>query len=1315
MNLLKYYIFDVFFSVSFIWSVHAAGFPESKLQELNSGPSGFEKSQYEIAVAPELTQLDSQLTLSSEQLTVPAELQVASMNVTHIRSDRISEMIYAISEPTGEQAYLLEINSETETILRTIEVGSSVTDFTIHEAEGKIYVANWLQGSLLAVDRSSFQIVRTYPFKPFQGTGHGKGDVYRVSAGVAGRLVIEEEDQMIQIRLFDTNSGEVLSQTHRSEGGGQVSPNGQYYYHGDNNSSRAAIVKYDLTGDAFSLLKDVRPEGVSYFGSRTVVLAESGSHVFWANLVFDDQLNVVWKLGDMIQTFTPNGRYAVSATKIYDVFRKEAVLKMPSNYTASAYNSTSEKLVVATGDSIKFYSLSENAALPMPPPVLTAAIKNDVNVELMWSDESLERAFYIESKKAGDSNWSSYPPIDANKTTQLITGLAEGIEYTFRIRAESGPISSEWSESVSIVIGLIPPLTPQARVQTVNSLDIIVTWLELTADYIHFEYKKTLPSGGDIWQEVGIVKASDKITQLYGLEPETFYEFRLRSEKNGVFSEFAYLEATTVSLPPPERPVFQDIATTQGPGTFLLEWSQATNAESLILYVRVYGESEFVELDTLEWFRTTYLHSGLDPGKFYEYRIKAINATGSVFSEITMPRTTSVSIVLEDDFDSGPLMDVWDVLVGVDNTLGGPGNSVAAQFFAGSLRAMETIPLPLATLTEIEFQIRLPSFFDDDIRWWPTPKESFIEVEIYDGSDWSSLLHLSTSISLPGWQKYRVTFDGSKVIGHSKIRWIQYGNGPVGNSWGLDNVRVLAQPLLPPSVPQSVNIGSGDDGRYVVTWEKSEYAQRYLVERSIDQGASWSLFGDTESLFITDPIFHNNSRVGYRVIAKNTTGFSNASEAAWIGESNNGGGEGNQNTITASGRVFYMGRHEHPISGATVFLIQDGKMQQTLTDADGQYQFEAEVGKPIVIQAEMIGYSQANRGVDVADIIGLRKHILNRSRFGASLEWVAADVNRDGSVDVSDIVQMRKVILTRDDAFSRDAQGGKYSIWRLVCSDFIGINADRSFVELPNFEFCEYDDVTASIGGADFAAIKLGDSNSDWTLEEAIQPLSPRFEINETGVYQRRKRDVDHFMRGEGKLLNDGITIEVPVIVNKDLDLLGMEFDFQWNSSAFRLSKIRSELLPAFYESVHSHATTGAVKIMWDDSTLSGIHAQEGDVLLYFHFAPRNNLPPRLNVDLINPVIVLKEGNDNQGVVQASSGYFGGTLNHSFKIRCIEGLVEVSFISDRGVDYFIEKCDELKKGDWQLLAQIHGAGGRESFVEKAQVQHGCFYRLIKRR
>ncbi len=298
------------------------------------------------------------LQTASGSLTLPVELQVDPLAITRLIPAPGSTHVYALSEQgfadsvAGSRAYLLEIDTLRERLSRVVRVGSGASDLAFHRDDGRVYVTNWRIGRLLAVDLSDFTVADSFDMPPFDGVGYSDDDVYRLSAGGPGRLVYEAADQWINVGILDTDTGQVLDTTFEREGDGAYAPDHRHYYHGDNNSSAAALHKYDTTGDLFTELGSVRSGG---YGSRTVLVSDDGARVFWSGMVFDADLNVLWKLSEEINAISGDGRYAFSASKIYDTVAKRAIGDMPRSTSLSVYNSSTGRLVTALNGSLGFH------------------------------------------------------------------------------------------------------------------------------------------------------------------------------------------------------------------------------------------------------------------------------------------------------------------------------------------------------------------------------------------------------------------------------------------------------------------------------------------------------------------------------------------------------------------------------------------------------------------------------------------------------------------------------------------------------------------------------------------------------------------------------------------------------------------------------------------------------------------------------------------------------------------------------------------------------------------------------------------------
>jgi hypothetical protein len=513
------------------------------------------------ALTPGVVQTTIKVTTPEGAFTIPIRLQVDPLALTVIRSSPRSALVYAISEytpPSGSQAagtraYLLEIDSQTQAIKRVVPVGSSATDLAIHFGDNRIYVTNWMGGSLLALGLNSLALERTYAFKPFAGMGYGEGDAYRVAAGGPGRLLVEEEDQWIDISLYDTAAGAYLGKAYVREGGGQYAPDLRYYYHGENNSSGAELRKFDTLADTLTDVAHSRGNISSYYGSRTVVVSEDGSRIFWSGSVFKPDLTEEWPMSDIVYCVSRDGQYAFAETKIYDVANRKVIFGMPVATKVSAFNTTTNKLVVQQDQRIAFFALSTSGTLPAP--VLSIDSATATSLTLKWVEDALQSGFTLQMRSAGTTAWNDVPAtLSSTISTYTVTGLTAETTYEFRLKADAATSSSGWSNVASGTTLPAPPNTPSYSVTSAGPTSALVKW-SVSGTYDSVTIERTLAyTSPTVWTTVATLDSPTTTYTDTGLTTGVGYSYRLKATRRGSDSPYTYTQYIT--LQPAAAPTF---------------------------------------------------------------------------------------------------------------------------------------------------------------------------------------------------------------------------------------------------------------------------------------------------------------------------------------------------------------------------------------------------------------------------------------------------------------------------------------------------------------------------------------------------------------------------------------------------------------------------------------------------------------------------------------------------------------------------------------------------------------------------------------
>ncbi|MEM1320753.1 MAG: HYR domain-containing protein [Bacteroidota bacterium] len=140
------------------------------------------------------------------------------------------------------------------------------------------------------------------------------------------------------------------------------------------------------------------------------------------------------------------------------------------------------------------------------------------------------------------------------------------------------------------------------------------------------------------------------------------------------------------------------------------------------------------------------------------------------------------------------------------------------------------------------------------------------------------------------------------------------------------------------------------------------------------------------------------------------------------------------------------------------------------TGLDGYYNFEGLAQGAYVVTPTK--NSNHDNGVTTFDVILMRRHILNVSRFNSPYKIIAADINRSGSVTTFDIVEVQRVILQIASTFRSN------TAWRFVRADHVFDDPADPFAS-PFPEVYSIDQLGGDILDADFIGVKIGDLNGN--------------------------------------------------------------------------------------------------------------------------------------------------------------------------------------------------------------------------------------------
>ena len=159
----------------------------------------------------------------------------------------------------------------------------------------------------------------------------------------------------------------------------------------------------------------------------------------------------------------------------------------------------------------------------------------------------------------------------------------------------------------------------------------------------------------------------------------------------------------------------------------------------------------------------------------------------------------------------------------------------------------------------------------------------------------------------------------------------------------------------------------------------------------------------------------------------------------------------------------------------------------------------------------------------------------------------------------------------------KNEDGNKEAFWR-----FVDVRASRGPLSRTKWNNATTEKIGAGslssdLSELDFAAIKLGDVNGDWTDPNATT-LSGRDGMESAGL-----------MRLSAPQATSDGSVSIDLHADGVEGLLGLQFGLNWDGQVLRLEGIETHQLPGFSQQAHSHVREGSAQLAWDNALLSNI------------------------------------------------------------------------------------------------------------------------------
>jgi hypothetical protein len=290
--------------------------------------------------------------------------------------------------------------------------------------------------------------------------------------------------------------------------------------------------------------------------------------------------------------------------------------------------------------------------LPAAPSLNSITTITGTGATINWTNNSFTSSVVIEVLKVSADNSTSfvagYDPKEVSGGSHTIVGLTSGSTYQVRLKGKNSyGLSEDYSSLLSFAtLPLAPSLNPVVNITQVAAS---VSWGSVSgASSYRLDLLKD--NGSTFVSPYNNFEVIPSNLQLTGLAPGTSYQIRIRSNNvSGSSTNFASASFITI----PSEPVAKE-ATLKTSTSFQANWDAASTASSYIVEL---SENAFLSIQKEKATAlTSSTFTGLELGKPYAYRVRAINASGisGNSNAIIVVPSYSVSITNE-SFDANTL------------------------------------------------------------------------------------------------------------------------------------------------------------------------------------------------------------------------------------------------------------------------------------------------------------------------------------------------------------------------------------------------------------------------------------------------------------------------------------------------------------------------------------------------------------------------------------------------------------------------------------------------------------------------------------